>query len=352
MTSLGAERDTEPVSSRGILRCGLAAVLFGSRRRWRRGWPASSARSAWPGCSTSAPRSPCAGGRAQRPDEVDGAPGGPRLAVAVVVGGAVGPVLLAAGLGYVSAATASLLLNLELVFTTIVAALVFHEHIGRRVASGTALVVVAGVVLAWSGSAGAALGRAAHRRAPACAGRSTTASRPPSTTSPRPTSHSPRASSPAAPTWSSDSSPTARRVAAAARRARRRRFGYGVSITLWVAGARELGAAAASSCSPPRRSSAPSWRGRSSANRSTGREVVSLVHRRGRCVVRARQRPPARPPPRPRRARSRARPRRRPPRPRPPRRVHRTPPAPPPPPTVVHQHPHVPDIHHRHDHAA
>ena len=77
----------------------------------------------------------------------------PRLTVAVVLGGAIGPLLLACGLGYVSGATASLLFNLELVFTTIVAAVVFHEHIGRRVATGTALVVVAGMVLAWSGSA-------------------------------------------------------------------------------------------------------------------------------------------------------------------------------------------------------
>ena len=38
----------------------------------------------------------------------------PRLAVAVVAGGAVGPVLLALGLRRTSAATASLLLNLEL----------------------------------------------------------------------------------------------------------------------------------------------------------------------------------------------------------------------------------------------
>jgi drug/metabolite transporter (DMT)-like permease len=55
-----------------------------------------------------------------------------RLAVAVVLGGAVGPLLLAAGLGYVSAATASLLLNLELVFTTAVAATLFRDHIALR----------------------------------------------------------------------------------------------------------------------------------------------------------------------------------------------------------------------------
>jgi drug/metabolite transporter (DMT)-like permease len=78
---------------------------------------------------------------------------GLRLAVAVVVGGAVGPVLLATGLSHAPAATASLLLNLELVFTTLLAFFVFKEHIGPRVVSGTVLVVVAGVTLGWSGSA-------------------------------------------------------------------------------------------------------------------------------------------------------------------------------------------------------
>lgn len=76
----------------------------------------------------------------------------PNLSLAVVLGGAVGPVLLAAGLGLVPAATASLLLNLELVFTTIVAGLIFHEHLGRNVVAGTALVVVGTIVISWSGS--------------------------------------------------------------------------------------------------------------------------------------------------------------------------------------------------------
>ena len=78
--------------------------------------------------------------------------GGGRLAIAVVVGGAVAPVLLAAGLSRTPAATASLLLNLELVATVLLAAAVFHEHIGSRVAAGTALVVAGGAVLAWSSS--------------------------------------------------------------------------------------------------------------------------------------------------------------------------------------------------------
>ncbi len=76
----------------------------------------------------------------------------PNLSIAVVLGGAVGPVLLAAGLGEVPAATASLLLNLELVFTTIVASLFFHEQLGRNVVAGTALVVAGSLVLSWSGS--------------------------------------------------------------------------------------------------------------------------------------------------------------------------------------------------------
>jgi drug/metabolite transporter (DMT)-like permease len=76
--------------------------------------------------------------------------GAPRLAVAVIAGGLIGPLLLAAGLSRTPAATASLLLNLELVATLLLAGLLFGEHIGRRVALGGACVAVAGVVLAWS----------------------------------------------------------------------------------------------------------------------------------------------------------------------------------------------------------
>jgi len=78
--------------------------------------------------------------------------GARRLAVAIVAGGFLGPLLLAAGLSRTPAATASLLLNTELVATTVLAALVFGEHLGRRVRVGTAMVVLAGVALVWSGS--------------------------------------------------------------------------------------------------------------------------------------------------------------------------------------------------------
>ena len=77
-----------------------------------------------------------------------------RLAVAVVAGGAIGPVLLAVGLRQAPASTVSLLLNLELVFTTILAVVVFREHLGRRIIIGATLVVASGVLLAWSGDHG------------------------------------------------------------------------------------------------------------------------------------------------------------------------------------------------------
>lgn len=68
---------------------------------------------------------------------------------AVVAGGAVGPVLLVAGLARTDAASASILLNTELPATVILAALVFREHLGRRLVWSAALITVAGGLLAW-----------------------------------------------------------------------------------------------------------------------------------------------------------------------------------------------------------
>ncbi len=67
--------------------------------------------------------------------------------IAVVAGGAVGPALLVAGLARTSAATASILLNLELAATVALAATVFREHLGRRLVIGAGLVTVAGAIL-------------------------------------------------------------------------------------------------------------------------------------------------------------------------------------------------------------
>lgn len=69
--------------------------------------------------------------------------------VAVVAGGAVGPVLLVAGLARTNAATASILLNTELPATILLAALVFREHLGRRLLWSAALITAAGALLTW-----------------------------------------------------------------------------------------------------------------------------------------------------------------------------------------------------------
>ena len=78
--------------------------------------------------------------------------------VAVIAGGAIGPALLVAGLARAAAATASILLNLELAATVLLAATVFREHIGRRVLVGAALVTVAGAVLTWEPGAELSIG--------------------------------------------------------------------------------------------------------------------------------------------------------------------------------------------------
>jgi drug/metabolite transporter (DMT)-like permease len=74
----------------------------------------------------------------------------PSLAGAIAVGGVVGPALLMYGLARSEAATASLLLNLEAVFTALIAWLAFRENVDRRVFLGMVAIVAGGVVLSWS----------------------------------------------------------------------------------------------------------------------------------------------------------------------------------------------------------
>ena len=74
----------------------------------------------------------------------------PWLLAAIFFGGIAGPVALMVGLVTSSAATASLLLNLEGVFTALLAWFVFHENFDRRVMLGMAAIVAGGLVLAWS----------------------------------------------------------------------------------------------------------------------------------------------------------------------------------------------------------
>ena len=89
------------------------------------------------------------------------------LAVAIVAGGAVGPALLTAGLVDTPAATASLLLNMELVATVVLAATLFREHLGRNMIVAALLVTAAGVILVWE--PGAAINVSALLIVGACA---------------------------------------------------------------------------------------------------------------------------------------------------------------------------------------
>ena len=72
------------------------------------------------------------------------------LAAAIASGGVVAPLLLMWGLSHSSAASASLLLNAESVLTTLLAAVLFAEHVGRRVWLASLVMLAAGVLLSWS----------------------------------------------------------------------------------------------------------------------------------------------------------------------------------------------------------
>jgi len=73
----------------------------------------------------------------------------PWLAGAIVAGGVAGPALLMSGLASTSAASASLLLNVEGVFTALIAWLVFKENTDRQIVLGMIVIVVGGLLLSW-----------------------------------------------------------------------------------------------------------------------------------------------------------------------------------------------------------
>ncbi len=136
------------MSRPGVIRCLLAAVLFGASA------PAASVLARDMPALTLAGLLYVGAALAMAPVVVRRPP---RLyavradwkpvTIAVVAGGALGPVFLVAGLARIDAATASILLNLELVATVVLAATLFREHLGRRVLGGAALVAAAGAVL-------------------------------------------------------------------------------------------------------------------------------------------------------------------------------------------------------------
>src|SRR6266436_3394879 len=75
----------------------------------------------------------------------------PWLLGAIGFGGLVGPLLLLIGLSHTPASAASLFLNLEGVFTALLAWIVFRENMDPRIALGMAAIVAGGALLAWQG---------------------------------------------------------------------------------------------------------------------------------------------------------------------------------------------------------
>jgi drug/metabolite transporter (DMT)-like permease len=71
------------------------------------------------------------------------------LSGSVFLGGIIGPVLLLIGLSEVSAATGSLLLNTESLFTALIAWLIFKEQTDKKIILGMILIVIGCCVLGW-----------------------------------------------------------------------------------------------------------------------------------------------------------------------------------------------------------
>ena len=93
----------------------------------------------------------------------------PWLLGAIVAGGMLAPALFMLGLAQTSAASASLLLNLEGVLTAVIAWLAFRENADRRVVLGMAAIALGGVLLSWQ-PGGASFSPGALLIAGACLG--------------------------------------------------------------------------------------------------------------------------------------------------------------------------------------
>ena len=78
----------------------------------------------------------------------------PSLALVVLSGGVIGPVLLMFGLSETPASSASLLLNLEGFATMAIAWVVFGESVDRQLLTGAAAILAGAVLLSWQGGSG------------------------------------------------------------------------------------------------------------------------------------------------------------------------------------------------------
>jgi len=78
----------------------------------------------------------------------------PWLGAVVLTGGVVGPLLLMMGLAATPASSASLLLNLEGLFTLGIAWIVFRENVDLRIGLGAAAILSGALLLSWTGRTG------------------------------------------------------------------------------------------------------------------------------------------------------------------------------------------------------
>ena len=166
--------------------------------------------------------------------------------VAVVVGGAVAPVLLMAGLARINPATASILLNTELAATALLAAMFFREHLGSRVLASVMLITIASALLIWQPGAAIEVGALFVIAACVCWGLDNCITARIEHLAPE---HVVALKGLIAGSanlaigltlvgWGAGTTPTEVLAALAIGAG-----GYGISITQWVKGARELGAA-------------------------------------------------------------------------------------------------------------
>src|SRR5438270_6532885 len=75
----------------------------------------------------------------------------PWLALVVLSGGVIAPVLLMLGLAMTAASTASLLLNMESLATMALAWVLFGENVDRRLLAGAVAILAGAVLLSWQG---------------------------------------------------------------------------------------------------------------------------------------------------------------------------------------------------------
>jgi drug/metabolite transporter (DMT)-like permease len=230
--------------SRGVVRCGVAAALFGAATPLAARIASSAGAPALAGLLYVGAALGVAPFVRRMPSRHALEHEGSRLATSVVVGGFVAPLLLAAGLRRTDGATASLLLNLELVSTVVLAGLFFREHLGRLVVMGAGLVVTASAILTWSSAPGLRAGALLVAAACLCWGVDNCVTANVIDLAPEVITLAKGAiagsTNVALAIATHSHFPDARGVIGALAIGV---FGYGLSITLWIRGARDIGAA-------------------------------------------------------------------------------------------------------------